>query len=390
MATRGISTAKPDVMAGSEKRPLGPARWLLAGFIFFGVLEVLARIVAATNLPIAYGIRYWQSLTFCMRRDAETDSLLLRANATFTQLNSEGDLVLVAADSSGFRNDINFERQRIVALGDSFTFGDQVDIRARWSSLLGGRMREDVYNAGAALSGPAQQRILLQRLLRQKPQQPRLILWMIYSGNDISDTLAFNSRTGVETREERNESDHAFFRFALKNSYALRLGYVVTRFVNRGISQRGAQGRRFHVNGGDFQFFPVDEQFLASESFRAGLRGIQDAILSLSAETRRIGATLVVLYAPSKEEAFEGLLRRDHQIAPGSILRFDEPLGEFCSANQIPFLNLREDFRQATEQGAALYFQRDGHWNKEGHSLASDKIFDFLEQNGFIPKAAAP
>jgi lysophospholipase L1-like esterase len=55
-------------------------------------------------------------------------------------------------------------------------------------------------------------------------------------------------------------------------------------------------------------------------------------------------------------------------------------LAEVCKREKIAYINMLPDFKRASEQGRQLYFNIDGHWNSEGHRLASELIYHRLKE----------
>lgn len=78
------------------------------------------------------------------------------------------------------------DTQRILALGDSFTFGQNVDYGLRFTELLEGPGVE-VVNLGACAYGPDQELIVYREEGRRYGAQT--VLWTIFLGNDLDDLL---------------------------------------------------------------------------------------------------------------------------------------------------------------------------------------------------------
>lgn len=90
------------------------------------------------------------------------------------------------SNSEGFR-DIEHdltqkEKPRLVALGDSFTWGYDVEANDRWTIILQERLPEiEVFNCGVSGYGTAQNLLLYREKVRK--YKPDLVL-LLYSGND--------------------------------------------------------------------------------------------------------------------------------------------------------------------------------------------------------------
>lgn len=55
-------------------------------------------------------------------------------------------------------------------------------------------------------------------------------------------------------------------------------------------------------------------------------------------------------------------------------------LTKFCLTHNIHYLDLTDTFKKA-EQKKPMYFNIDCHWNKEGHLLAAQIIYEFIKEN---------
>jgi hypothetical protein len=84
--------------------------------------------------------------------------------------------------------------------------------------------------------------------------------------------------------------------------------------------------------------------------------------------------TPLVFLLPSKESAYKDEYRR---LFPGDYLEIEESgyrrLCEAASELDVSCTDLTPAFRRATKT-TATYFQRDPHWNQQGHRLAASEI----------------
>jgi hypothetical protein len=91
-----------------------------------------------------------------------------------------------SSNSDGFRDaehDLeNRERPRVAVLGDSFTWGYDVEAKDRWTDILQERLPEiEVFNCGVSGYGTAQNLLLYREKVRK--YKPDLVL-LLHSGND--------------------------------------------------------------------------------------------------------------------------------------------------------------------------------------------------------------
>lgn len=348
---------------------------LVAIALMVGLVEISLRVVATTDLRLAYYLEVWESRRFGSQIDPISRVNLLKPHVEFTELSPDGEFVTFRGDSLGLRNDVDFERQPIVALGDSFTAGSGVGLDERWSNRLEDIPAEDVYNVGSNLSGPCQQALLLRRVLESGAGPPDRIIWMIYSGNDVSDCFEFSTGT-----RPRISPPNAVATALLDWSYTARLTYILFRLVNKARSVRSASsGQRFKVLGKPFDFFLLgDSSYRKSDAFRDGFAALAQAVHEVATEVRLHGGRLLLAYAPSKEEAFAAILTQEHAVDPNRILSLEADFLELCSNESLDCVSLLPRFRHETSAGQTLYFQHDGHWNPRGNAIAAEVISEHL------------
>ncbi|MBX7256457.1 MAG: hypothetical protein K1Y02_08855 [Candidatus Hydrogenedentes bacterium] len=96
---------------------------------------------------------------------------------------------------------------------------------------------------------------------------------------------------------------------------------------------------------------------------------VQESVLQAVVSARANGAQLVVVLIPSKQSTLHGATKE----AEG----YDEVmlnLREYL----IPTVDLRPVFRNHANP-ASLYYEKDGHWNREGVRIAGEEILKRLE-----------
>lgn len=109
-------------------------------------------------------------------------------------------------DANGFRNDAVPGRAEIVALGDSQTWGTNVQRSEAWPQVLGRLSNSTVYNMGVGGYGPLQYSALTTKALSFFP---KTIVVGIYLGNDLYDvySLAYGSEVYKDLRQPDASGD---------------------------------------------------------------------------------------------------------------------------------------------------------------------------------------
>jgi hypothetical protein len=94
-------------------------------------------------------------------------------------------------DARGYRNPQALSRADIVTLGDSQTYGTQVDRTHTWPSVLAARTKLSVYNMAVGGYGPSHAELQLSETLTLRP---RVIVVGFYFGNDLFDAFRLARR----------------------------------------------------------------------------------------------------------------------------------------------------------------------------------------------------
>lgn len=261
-------------------------------------------------------------------------------------------------NSRGWRDDETpLERtdgvRRVVALGDSFTFGMAVDFGERFTERLERDVRAlDVVNLGLNASGTDQQlRILELEGLRYSPDVVVLVALM---ANDLQDIA----------HDRKN--------FFPKPHYVLREGAL--------------------------ELVPPRDDWLVR--LRCSSYAVELALRPF--DRRRLSTTVAAAWRD--EDAvplFAALVKRMHDVAHAAgahflvALIYPRPYAELgvpqdelrgrdaVLASGVPTLDTFERFAEAARHGAVLYAP-DGHWNAQGHALFAREIASELARRGWI------
>lgn len=338
--------------AGSEWR----ARLLLVLFSLFLTalfLEIALRLLGL-GAPPALGKNAFDYFTW----DAEL-GWELRPGAE-GRLKSEEFDVAIRVNSRGERADaeIPVERtpgkRRLLVIGDSFSFGHGVEATEAWPALLEGLLSEsEVVNLSVTGYGTDQQVLRLEK--RGLAYKPDVVLLGLFEGN------------------------------VFRNVKRQQMGYPKPQFVLR--------GGQLELTGVPLPELADGERYEDAMPFSrlwafAGERGVElfrhlgygeswpltGAILDrFAADCRRIGAEPRVVLIP-KDRAVDTPGWR------GAIHRRTlRQIDELSRGRGIATLDLTSPLAAALEQdGKALYFPVDGHWNVAGHAVAARAVASWL------------
>jgi lysophospholipase L1-like esterase len=237
--------------------------------------------------------------------------------------------------------------RRVIALGDSFTWGAGVDYGERWTERLESLAPGlEVLNLGVNAFGCDQELRLLET--RGLALAPDFVVLTVFLGNDFDD-LRYSRRFDWPKPHYVLEAG------ALRLTPPARTWDVVLRessYLGEGVFR--ALGRT------------LDRNVLAPELAAVDTTELLAALLTRAAQLsgERGARTLVVLAYP-RERGQDPPLERERRLS------------ERLAANHVPTLDLRRAFAQAQARGEALYLG-DGHWNTKGHELAARELASAL------------
>lgn len=292
---------------------------------------------------------------------------------------------------------------RIVALGDSFTFGSvwfhELFTKKIADALEAGLgQKTEMLNLGVSGTGPFfQLRLLELEVLRLKPDA---IVWNFYVGNDLDDGREYK----ILTARERLLSSCYSCRL-VRNIYLLldsEMGRTATDvpWWRRPITDSHARehaGEATPGVEGDFPFRPeragMDPETYASlvglklEWFseetvdREHFAKVADALVRAKRLCDQAGIRLVVALLPDELQIDESLrhageAKRREWKKPLGTVDVELPqkmLRHVFEQSGIEYVDLLDAFR-AESAKRPLFLIRDTHWNAAGNEVAADVI----------------
>jgi hypothetical protein len=247
--------------------------------------------------------------------------------------------------SRGWREEEFTERpapgvRRVVALGDSFTFGVSVDRGERFTERLEELLEGvELLNLGVTAYGPDQElRLLEVEALRYRPE---VVLMVLFLANDLDDVLY----------ERKNQWP--------KPIYVPEHGAL--RFVPAAQAWDVRLRESCYLGEGLFRLL---EPALPRDVFAPALAGVDPAahlaalLARADAACRAAGAELLAVLVHSQ--------RRGAAAPPAREAAAREAL----AARGVPFVDTWDVFAAALEDGRPVYAP-DGHWSAEGHLLVA-------------------
>ena len=320
--------------------------------------------------------RYSAGATYCSR--SYGDLAAMAGRPEFREYRT----IMFRSDSFGFPNaSVSPEPVDVILLGDSFGAGSAISQAKTWGSLLGSRYHAAVYNLSIPDSGPWHELMDLKiELGRIKRREGAVVLWAIFSGNDLDDAF-----------EDHMEP-------VLSESWLAQMRVSVASFRNRSPIRQLCQ-RAFAALQGErrppiVRYLPDGRCILFrrgyAERARRTLADIQthDNYPRLVQVFREMAQFAVcerlnvgVAALPSKEEVYGWVLSgtpySDRDAQPSA---FSGVVRQLCETYQMRFLDLKppmvaEARRLLTEEGKLLWWSDDTHWNERGHAFAAATVY---------------
>jgi hypothetical protein len=247
-----------------------------------------------------------------------------------------GDPFHVVTDASGWRGSAGLSSSDLVVFGDSFVFGYAMDDEDLFLRHAG---EARVMAMGAPGYSMVQPVLWMERLGAEL--QGKLVVWMVYLGNDLYDSLR-PSTDGYRSPAVRVAGDGTDPTIVTEHVREGRLGFP---------GDRGVEAYIEICSDG-----PLSRRVFAAAEYLIE-RG--------RAACRASGADLVVVSIPELSAAPRGILER--KLARGEASgRFDEGLPDrtlaaVCDGLGVEFVPLAEHL------GPEHYLEVDWHWNRAGH-----------------------
>jgi len=289
-------------------------------------------------------------------------------------------------NSQGFR-DIEHgpsNKKAIVFLGDSFTWGYEVQFNKMFVNRLRIKLkRYEVFNLAHRGFGTDQSLLTFKNW---SSSDNLALVILMFCENDIEDNNStmrydkFKPKFEIHSNKlvltnvpvpqnqkwvgKRNEISLISFESQLKNFLLTShfLHDVYFRLDNF-IKTRAAKTKNHERKG-----------LLKNLSTNAQAQDItltKEIIKVLKHETEKRGGELIIIAIPSRAEFMKGATYEPYQR---NLARISESL-------DIPCLDLAPYFKKTFFR---TYYRGDMHWNKHGHKIASDAIWNYLTTKGYV------
>jgi lysophospholipase L1-like esterase len=315
--------------------------------------------------------------------DVPDPRLGYRLRPHFTGRTTRGHLDFTFhTDEHGFRNPSPWPEQAdVVVVGDSLAFSYGVNDDQAWPRLVAKALPGTrIITLGVPGFGPQQYLRALEAF--GLGLHPKLVLFMLFSGNDLGDAERFQSWLDADTkltyrewRANLQSSGDDTWRGLLERSRLVNF----LQGVRRSLRARIEDSTIKFAEGGRVQLAPsmllpnIERAHPGDPAFSLVLATIERA----RAITRQHGSEFLVLLMPTKEEVY---LPRIGEPAP--------PLAEALRAELerrgIRLLDLTPDLQAHDRDPAPLFYEVDGHPNAHGYRLIASVIAEHLKASDLV------
>lgn len=366
--------------------------------MLLGAALVLVSLVFAIGL-VEIGLRlahYDEGNLIHLEKFVEYDPLLgwrHKRNFSSEFSNDEGHRTL-RYNANGWRGiERPFSKppniSRIVVLGGSYVDGYSVNVQDRLSEVLEANLGPafEVINLGVVGYGTDQDLLLLEQ--EGWKYQPDLVV-LVFSYNDvwrsgsqyfansarkvqkplfITDAAGDLSLTNVPVPRPVPTLRERFKVYGLARTVIKANPWLHGLTVKAGMAD--APGL---VWGDEFPVYRKTQTPVFGEAWittQALLRRMKQEIIQR-------GVGMVVFYVPARIELSPEEWKSAHLPADYDPTTVASRLGAICKAEDIPFIDPSDRFREAAKQGP-LFYSHDTHLNPAGHHLAGQMLTEYVQ-----------
>ena len=408
-----MTTSRMNSAALEDQRRKRPGR-----LVFFRMLTLLIGLITGL-LAAEVGLRI-----------VEKARLGDRAALTMVSDPALGNKVLPNSpghDANGFRNASVPAQADLVALGDSQTWGVNVQTAEAWPQQLEKLSGRSVYNMGVGGYGPIQYWILTDKALGLSP---KVIVVGLYFGNDLYDAyaLTYSNERYAELRstratdqlmtdtigtraqsfwdEEKNFHNNYGRSSPTRWSFWLREHSAIGRLLNRKglwpaptdvdyeIDRAWARAHPDHgavcedadIRTAFTTAYRLTGLDLDDPRVSEGLRITEEVLWRAHQKTDNAGVNLLVLLIPTKELVYADLMEREGKLT-GTFARLVEMerqarhnVESWCTGKRIRCVDALPNLQNEIARRQQIYpSTTESHPNAAGYRVLATTVNDALK-----------
>jgi GDSL-like Lipase/Acylhydrolase family len=288
----------------------------------------------------------------------------------------DGRAVSYRTDEIGFRNPPGTTSADVVFIGDSFTEAAWIPAERTFVGRVAERTGLRVVNLGRGAYGPQQELIVLERFgLRY---QPKVVVWQLFEGNDLTDAKNFaawrrDPAPPARSLKARYIESSLLYRLLEPTEVRPPSGGVPVAIRYRDGVQRRKELR--------YRFVPDQADALA-EAFAETREAVETGARLCATH----GIRLIVVFIPTMVQVLEPFITferpEDRERAlPGGAVRtsrdFGSRLKAVCTEPACSYVDVFETLRaRALVDNTRVYDRHDPdeHLDVDGHDVVSQAI----------------
>jgi lysophospholipase L1-like esterase len=269
---------------------------------------------------------------------------------------------------------------RIVALGDSFTFGDGVNDVDAYPNVLEQRLKArgfpvEVLNAGMLGHGIGLEALYFDEYVSQF--HPDIVVLQVFQYNDFyelrAQPFAMQADGSIVPRTEPAAGTDGWLRGTLHGihrSRVMRWVYSHSRLFTlaSNLASRVTEDRR-------------DAQIVTPQKLDDARKLIAAEIGWLNQRVTASGAKLMVVYTPSLQWTYEAATSEEAAHEKG----VSEAARRGAEAARVPFFDLTPEMRAAHGGSVPLFYSgMDEHPNPRGYAAIAESVAKHLMETGML------
>lgn len=290
---------------------------------------------------------------------------------------------------------------RVLLLGDSFVGGLQVSREEAFSTLLTQRLTEsqgrkvEVINAGVDGYGTAQQLLLFKEMAPQ--YHPDLTVLAVFLYTDLSDN---SYRAGYQNHHLAYQCGRPYYKIGAEGLQRMESMHPGDMIQPPLLDRLLRWSTLYSIVSPSSYLAPVFQQReifrkVYPEALVESWKLTQELILSLAAEVEQSGSKFVVMVIPHAIQVGQPLYSLNPRYFTAEQLEKSLlMMKQFLEENHLSYIDLVPAMQREISSGKTLYFEKDGHWNQDGHQLVADVMAAWLREHcgtvGLVPPGCSP
>lgn len=284
---------------------------------------------------------------------------------------------------------------RIIILGDSFAFGQGVELKDTFAKILDDKFRKyrfssspEVINTGVpGYSTDDCYKLLTNEAYKYKPD---LVIYAFFV-NDFTETFNKLKETKADSDINNESSKDDFqttvdfdFKSLLQNSYLYH--FLLNSTKKLALARNFLYTHGISKFNGPLYYLEDYVQYSYAQDAQEALGLSFDYISKMDTYLRSINSRLLVVYLPDYFQVYYKVLQADNGMFTDKQYDIDKPqrlLSDFCNSRQISYVDVTVFFRQQARL-RRLYYESDQHFTKEGNNLVAEILFAKLNEFGLI------